>query len=117
MMGHWEDAPNSVAKYWLGGPFPFDEGGKRVTALGPQLVDAAFSSGDQQGEKLRAVDDLKISQTRRAAAVNAPANLPTWGHFSAIFRPFQVVVATECLAMAMVDHKDIRAAASVRWTQ
>ena len=84
-----EGALDHEAKGCLDGPFPFDEEGQMITGEGPQLVNPAFRFGVQQGEKLRAVDDLKRSQTNRAAAIRTPVNLPTWDHFSAVIRTFQ----------------------------
>ena len=102
----WDDAVEQVEKGWLDGPFPFDEEGKMITGEGPQLVNPAFRFGVQQGEKLRAVDDLKRSQTNRAAAIRTPVNLPTWDHFSAVIRTFQEAKMSEGLAMAKADHRD-----------
>ena len=60
-----------------------------ITGEGPQLVNPAFRFGVQQEEKLRAVDDLKRSQTNRAAAIRNPVNLPESERFSAVIRTFQ----------------------------
>ena len=59
----WEDALNQVDMNWFGGPFPFDEGGKRVTGWSPLLANLAFRFGFRQREELRAVGDLTRSQT------------------------------------------------------
>ena len=77
----WNEALSQVEKGWLQGPFDFDEEGNLVTAEGLQLANPASRFGVQKGSKLRAADDLKRSQTNRAAAVKTPVNLPTWGHF------------------------------------
>ena len=44
---------------------------------GPHMADPAFGFRAPQGEKLRAVGDLKRSQTNRAAALRTPVSLPT----------------------------------------
>ena len=102
----WNEALCQVEKGWLQGPFKFDDEGNLVTNEGPQLANPAFRFGVQQGDKLRAVDDLKRSQTNRAAAVRTPVNLPTWDHFSAVIRSFQERGLSENLAMAKADHRD-----------
>ena len=102
----WDEAIAQVEKGWLHGPFAFDEEGNLVTEEGPQLANPAFRFGVQQGTKLRAVDDLKRSQTNRAAAVRTPVNLPTWDHFSAVIRSFHEKGMSENLAMAKADHRD-----------
>ena len=102
----WSEAVCQVEKGWLQGPFKFDDEGNLVTNEGPQLANPAFRFGVQQGDKLRAVDDLKRSQTNRAAAVRTPVNLPTWDHFSAVIRSFQERGLSENLAMAKADHRD-----------
>ena len=91
---------------WLDGPFPFDEEGELVIGEGRQLVNPACRFGAQQGEKLRAVDGSKRSQTNRSAAIRAPVNLPTWDHFSAAIRTFQEEHLPEKLAAAKADHRD-----------
>ena len=52
-----------VAKGWLEGPYQFNEEGSLVTAGGPQSANPSFRFGVQQGEKLRAIGDIKRSQT------------------------------------------------------
>ena len=79
-----EDASNQVDAGWPDGPFPFDEEGKLVTGLGLQLANPASRFGAQRSGKVGASDDLKRSQTERAAATRAPLKLPTRGNFSAI---------------------------------
>ena len=62
--------------------------------------------GPNKGAKLRAVDDLKRSQTNRAAAIRIPVNLLKWIHISAATGTFQESGAKRNLAMAKADHKD-----------
>ena len=84
----------------LGGPPPFGEGGKLVTGLGPRQVDSESDAAFN-----RAVEDLKGSQTNRAAAVTTPVFL-IWGHFPAIFRMFREAGASDCLAMSNAARED-----------
>ena len=77
-----------------------------MTGLVPQLANPAFRFRVQQGEKLRAVGDLKRSQAHWAAAVQTPADVPTWGHFAAVFWQFQGEGIPECLVMAKADHRE-----------
>ena len=97
-----------MGRGWLDGPLPLDGGGQPVTGLDPQMVNPAFRFGARQGEKLRAVDDLKRSPANRAAAVQTPVDLPTWGHFTTIFRQLQGAGIPECLAAATADHRGER---------
>ena len=101
-----ENALEQEEKGWLNGPFPFDEEEQMITGEGPQLVNPAFRFGVQQGGKLRAEDDLKRSQTNRAAAIRTPVNLPTRDHFSAVIRIFEEAKMSEGSAMAKADHRD-----------
>ena len=48
----------------------------------------AFRFGVLQGEKLRAVDDIKQSFTNRATRVLTPINLPTWDHSASMIKLF-----------------------------
>ena len=80
---------DQVEEGWLRGPNVFDGEGGLVTDDGSQLANPAFRFGAQQGEKLRAVDNLKRSQTDRATAIRTPVNLPIWGHFAAVIRTFK----------------------------
>lgn len=66
----------------------------------------AFRFGAPQGEKLRAVDDLKQSWTNRAAQVLAPINLPTWGHFSSLIKLMIENIPTTPLGFAKADHSE-----------
>ena len=101
-----EEALDRVERGWLDGPFQFDEEERLVIGEGPQLANPACRLGVQQGKKLRAVDDLKRRQTNRAAAIRAPVNLPTWGHFAAVIRTSKENGMKENLAMAKVEHMD-----------
>ena len=102
----WEEAMEQVKKGQSNGPFQFDEEGRIATVGCPQTVSPAFGFGAQQGQKLRAVDDLKRCQTNRAAAIETPVNLPIWGHFSATIRTFRESGVQGNLSMAKADHKD-----------
>ena len=55
---------------------------------------------------MRAVDGLKRSQTKLAAAIRTPVNLPTWGQFAAVLRTFQEGGLRGNLAIAKADYKD-----------
>ena len=72
-----------VEKGWLNGPLPYDAEGRLITGEGPKIVNRAFGFGAPQGDKWRAVDDLKRGQTMRAVATRAPINLPAWDIFAA----------------------------------
>ena len=77
-------ALDQVGRGCVHGPFPSDGDGGLVTDGGPQLASPAFRLEAQQGEELRAVDDLRRSHTNRAAAIQTPVNLPPWGHFATV---------------------------------
>ena len=103
----WEDALDQVERGRLSGPSPFGVNGKLVTGDGPQLANPAFRFGAQQGPKLIAAGDLKRSQTNRAAAIRAPVNLQTRGHFPAAIRMFQEEqTSKKSLVVAKADHRD-----------
>ena len=101
----WTEALARVEKGWLEGPYQYNEEGSLVTAGGPQLANPAFRFGVQLGGKLRAVGDLKRSQTNGAVAVRTPVNRPTWGRFAAVIRCAQELDTQEGLAMAKADHR------------
>lgn len=45
-----------------------------------------FRFGVEQGEKIRAIDDLKQSLTNLAFSVLTPIRLVSWGHVAELFR-------------------------------
>ena len=96
---------DQVDKGWLDGPSPPGEEGQLLAGEGPRLVNLTLRFGVQQGEDLRAVDDLKRSQTNRAAVVHAPMNIPAWDHFAAAIRPFHEAGPNENVAMARADNR------------
>ena len=55
----------------------------RVTGV---LCEHRFSLCAEQGEKLRACDDLRHSLTNLACVVLTPAKFPAWGHIAEISR-------------------------------
>ena len=96
---------NAGDRRWLRGPFPYDDEGRLVTRLGLQLANPAVRFGVQREGEFIAADDLKRSETKRAAAIQTQGNLPTWDHFEAISSLFQESWASECLATATADQR------------
>ena len=101
----WEDALDQVYSGWLDGTLSFDEEGRCVTGVGPQLTNPASRFGLQHGEKLRAVDDLKRRQADRAAAIQTPLKLPMRGHVAAIIQTFREKGTSGSLAMASAERR------------
>ena len=78
----WSEALDQAKKHWLHGPHPFNNEGELMVEGTPVLANPAFRFGVQQGQKLRAVDDLKRSATNDATFVATPMNLPSWDHIA-----------------------------------
>ena len=78
----WGEAIKQVAKGWLEGPFEYHQGAK--LRVGDKLLEVspAYGSGVRQGQKPRAVDDLKRSATYDATAIHTPIDLPSWDHIA-----------------------------------
>ena len=73
----WLEALEQAKKNWLHGPHPFNNDGELMVEGTPVTANPAFRFGVQQGQKLRAVDDLKRSATNDATFVATPINLPS----------------------------------------
>ena len=71
------ESVEQVEKGRLEGPFPIDTEGQLLPGNGPQVVGPALRFRAALGESLGAVDDLRGSQTHRAAASRTPVILPT----------------------------------------
>ena len=99
------EAADQVEKGWFDGPCPSDDQSRLLTGEGPQDVNPAFRFGAQQGEKLRAADDLKRSRANAAAAIRAPANLPLCDHFGAEVGMFQEGQTNGSTAFALAGHR------------
>ena len=70
----------ALAQAWLEGPLPYTES-RKLPANGKKLLaTTAYRLGTRQADKLRAVDDAKLSFTNLASAEHAPKNLPWWDH-------------------------------------
>ena len=101
----WEEALLQRDKGWLIGPYPIVNG-QAVMDGTPKDVNFSFRFGVQQGNKLRAVDDLRQSRANEATSVQTPINLPTWDHFSALCCQVQELAPSAKLAMGKADHED-----------
>ena len=102
----WIEAMEQVDKQWLDGPHPFNERGELLVNGEPVRANPAFRFGVQQGEKLRAVDDLKRSATNDATSVATPINLPSWDHIAQMCALYYLKGYRRPLAMAKADHAD-----------
>ena len=101
----WEEALLQRDRGWLLGPHPIIDG-KAIIDGSPTILNFSFRFGVQQGEKLRAVDDLRQSRTNDATFINTPINLPTWDHFTALTTLLRALHPTAPLAMGKADHED-----------
>ena len=102
----WQDALAQKLKGWLEGPFAISRGAildKDSTEL---RCSPAFRFGAPQGEKLRAVDDLKQGSTDRAARVLTRINLPTRDHGSSTIKLMIEKSPSSPLGFAKADHSD-----------
>ena len=90
---------------WLAGPSPFDAAGQPMTGNGHQAVNLAFGFRFSQGDRLRAVGNLKRGKINRAAASHTPVNLPTCGRFAAVRRTFREGDVDRSSATAEADNK------------
>ena len=97
---------DQVKKQRLHGPHPFNERGELVVGGKPVRANPAFRFGAQQGQKLRAVDDLKRSATNDATFVATPINLPSWGHIAQMCALYYLRGDRRPLALAKADHAD-----------
>ena len=102
----WIEAMDQVGKQWLDGPHPFNDEGELMVNGEPVQANPAFRFGVQQGEKLRAVDDLKRSATNEATFVATPINLPSWDHIAQMCSLYYLKGDRRPLAIAKADHAD-----------
>ena len=75
----WEDALSHVQEGWLSRPAEFPPDGDIDFSTGG-ANNAAFRFGVSQGEKLRALDDLRRNMTNLCTTALTPITLPTWEH-------------------------------------
>ena len=75
----WDEALVQVAAGWLGEPIPIPCSGI-LPDIRPEGINIAFRFGVEQGNKLRACDDLKHNWANLACSVWTPITLPTWDH-------------------------------------
>ena len=77
----WAEALEQCDKGWLNRPFPLcAEKGPRVLS-NPEL-NIAFRFGVEQGEKLRACDDLRFSRANLSCVVGTSIKLVSWDHLA-----------------------------------
>ena len=87
--GRPKSSRNRMARW----PVSVRRGKKISDGMAPAVSEPGFRFGDRKGGKLR------------AAAKQAPVNLPTWDHSAAISRLFQESGVAECMAMAQADRR------------
>ena len=102
----WREALAQEKKGWLEGPFDISVDAVVTRGDSQFRCNPAFRFGVLQGEKLRAVDDLKQSYTNAAAQVLTPINLPTWDHFSSLIKLMTKLAPSLPLGFAKADHSD-----------
>ena len=83
----------------------WDAAGQLLAGEGPQMVSPVLRFRATQGEKLRAIDGIRRSQTNRAAAVRTPENLPARGHFAAAVGYFRKGGTSTSRATAKADRR------------
>ena len=101
----WKEALQQREKGWLIGPYPIVDGLAIIDGT-PRALNFSFRFGVEQGEKLRAVDDLRQSLTNQATFINTPINLPTWDHFTSLTNLLRDLMPNASLAMGKTDHED-----------
>ena len=77
----WSEAMEQCEKGWLTQPFPLCTSKAPFTLRNPEL-NIAFRFGVEQGEKLRACDDLRHSRTNLSCVVETPIKLVSWDHLA-----------------------------------
>ena len=95
-----------AAKGWLEGPLPYTER-RKLPANGKELLaTTAYRLGTQQADKLRAVDDAKLSFTNLASAEHTPRNLPWWDHVAQLCDLYSLRGGDRPVAMAKAYQAD-----------
>ena len=77
----WNEAMEQCDKGWLNRPFPLSQEASPYRLSNPEL-NIAFRFGVEQGEKLRACDDLRYSRTNLSCVVETPIKLVSWDHLA-----------------------------------
>ena len=95
-----------VGEHWLDGPRRYSENGRLVVGNEPMVANPAFRFGVQQGEKLRAVDDLKRSSTNDATLIATPLDLPSRDHIAHTCSLCYLKGDRRPLAITKADHDD-----------
>ena len=95
-----------VTRWWLGGPYLYTKEGLLHMSGVVKIVNPAYGCGAQRADKLRAAGDLHMDFTIRAAARDAPKNLPPWDHVTQLCDLFRSEGETRPLGTAKADHAD-----------
>ena len=99
----WKEMMDQVDKGWLQEPKLLNEKGRFVDSPDKPLNNA-FRFAVVQGEKVRAVDDLRASLTNKACSAVTPITLPSWEHIAQI--TLELIPCGRSLALGKADESD-----------
>ena len=82
----WSEAKEQQLKGRLSGPFRLTFSSSSTCTVGGRKLNIAFRFGVEQGEKIRACDDIKHRLTNLDCSVLTPTKLVSWGHVAELCR-------------------------------